>query len=892
MPDNKNPSSQPVDLPDFLSNGGEMGVRLVIDNIPQFVFWKDTNSVYLGCNMNFARAAGVGQPENIIGKTDFDLAWRREEAEFFRECDRRVMANNKAEYNIVEPQRHADGKHAWLNTNKIPLHDAKGSVIGILGTYEDITERKLAEEALRRSEERFRAAQELSLDAFTVLDAVRDDEGVIVDFSWQYVNPAAGRILKRSPEELAGRRLLQILPGNKSSSDLFDRYVRVVETGEPHDYELYYDSEGIRGWFRNMTVKLGDGIATSFRDITERKLAEEALRESEDRYRDLVESSQDLICTHDLDGRILSVNPRPLQLLGYSQDDLLGMNIRDILAPEVRNEFEEYLEEVQSKGIAHGLMLVQTREGERRIWKYNNSLRTEGVREAIVRGMAYDVTKQIRAEKELRSSAETFKKTFYGNAAAMALSRIEDGTIVDVNERWLELTGFRREEVVGLTATQHGGWKNSNERKALVRDLEHYGAVRDRECNCLSKNGTEWTALMSAQLITVGGESVILSSAIDISERKRAEQALRAKEAELQLVADTTPVVLLRLNRDLKLVFANHAFAEKLRRPREELVGKSIVEILGEEAFEVIFPYIRKVLQGEAVEYETLISYRGMGPRHAHVTYLPEKNERGEVLGFVASIQDVTERRKMEDELREAKDELELRVQERTSELEKANEALRRFPSRILAVQEEERRRIATELHDSVGQTLAAVKYGLETVLGVGEKGDPKRALELFEQFVPNLKRSIEETRTVYESLRPTVLDNLGIVAAMNWLGREFQKFNPKQRLKLSADIKEDVVPEHLKIVIFRIAQEALNNVAKHSKAKLVKLSLREKQNTIQLVIKDDGTGSDMDYLTSCMNKRTIGLTGMRERAELTGGAFAIESTPGEGTTIRVIWNR
>ena len=84
MTDKENLPSKPVDLPDFLSNGGEMGVRLVIDNIPQFVFWKDTRSVYLGCNRNFARAAGVGEPENIVGKTDFDLAWRREEAEFFR----------------------------------------------------------------------------------------------------------------------------------------------------------------------------------------------------------------------------------------------------------------------------------------------------------------------------------------------------------------------------------------------------------------------------------------------------------------------------------------------------------------------------------------------------------------------------------------------------------------------------------------------------------------------------------------------------------------------------------------------------------------------------------------------------------------------------------------
>jgi PAS domain S-box-containing protein len=127
-------------------------LQLVMDNIPQFIFWKDRNSVYLGCNANFAQVAGVGSPENIVGKTDFDLAWKHEEAEFFRQVDARVMSTNTPEYHIIEPQQHADGKQAWLDTNKIPLHDAAGNVVGILGTYEDITTRKQAEEALRHAQ--------------------------------------------------------------------------------------------------------------------------------------------------------------------------------------------------------------------------------------------------------------------------------------------------------------------------------------------------------------------------------------------------------------------------------------------------------------------------------------------------------------------------------------------------------------------------------------------------------------------------------------------------------------------------------------------------------------------------------------------------------------------
>jgi PAS domain S-box-containing protein len=116
-------------------------LRLVLDTIPQHIFWKDRESVYLGCNRNFARVAGVDPPEAIVGRTDFDLPWRRGEAEFFRTVDQRVMANDRAELHIIEPQRQADGRHAWLDTSKVPIHDEDGTVVGILGAFEDITAR-------------------------------------------------------------------------------------------------------------------------------------------------------------------------------------------------------------------------------------------------------------------------------------------------------------------------------------------------------------------------------------------------------------------------------------------------------------------------------------------------------------------------------------------------------------------------------------------------------------------------------------------------------------------------------------------------------------------------------------------------------------------------------
>jgi PAS domain S-box-containing protein len=138
-----------VKLDDF--SGVSQLFRLILDNIPAGIFWKDRNLEYLGCNMTFAIAAGVGSTENIKGKTDYDMPWAHEEADWYREIDARVMANDRPEYHIMETQLQADGHRAWVDTNKIPLHDSEGRVIGILGTFEDITERKLTQEALQQA---------------------------------------------------------------------------------------------------------------------------------------------------------------------------------------------------------------------------------------------------------------------------------------------------------------------------------------------------------------------------------------------------------------------------------------------------------------------------------------------------------------------------------------------------------------------------------------------------------------------------------------------------------------------------------------------------------------------------------------------------------------------
>ena len=205
-------------------------LQLVMDNIPQFIFWKDRASIYLGCNRNFARAAGVETPENIVGKSDYDLAWKKSEADFFRECDRRVMETDTPEYHIIEPQQQAGGRQAWLDTNKIPLHDTDGRVVGILGTYEDITERIQTQETLRLYEKIVATSRDLMsiVDTRYVYIAVNDAY-------LEAYQKARGDIVGRTAEELMG-------------ADVFVKLVKphldLTLSGETVEYEQWFEYPG------------------------------------------------------------------------------------------------------------------------------------------------------------------------------------------------------------------------------------------------------------------------------------------------------------------------------------------------------------------------------------------------------------------------------------------------------------------------------------------------------------------------------------------------------------------------------------------------------------------------------------------------------------------------
>ena len=221
-------------------------------------------------------------------------------------------------------------------------------------------------------------------------------------------------------------------------------------------------------------------------------------------------------------------------------------------------------------------------------------------------------------------------------------------------------------------------------------------------------------------------------------------------------------------------------------------------------------------------------------------------------------------------------------------DLQESGRRLRILSSRLLTAQEEERKRIARELHDSIGASLSAMKLGLQRVLTDAERG--AAVGESLRTMVSISQQSIEETRRIVNDLRPAVLDDLGILPAITWFCRNFQEVSGVG-VETVLGVEEGDVPERLRTAVFRIVQEGMNNIAKHSGATRMKLSLLKTAGGLELTIEDNGRGCDVDAVRLREDGRGgMGLAGMRERTELAGGVFSITSTPGEGTTIRALW--
>ena len=508
---------------------------------------------------------------------------------------------------VVELANHTllmarDGSRRPIADSGAPIRDDRDAVSGVVMVFRDQTEEREAIDALQAAARDWQATFDAILDPVALLS---------VNGKVEQCNRAFVSLFGSGEASPKGEKCYKLVHGTDDHISGCP-IVRARRSGSREDMELSVGGRTFQVLVDPVKAPAGDvaKFVHIMRDITEHKRSEELLRESEDRHRDLVESSQDLICTHDLDGHILSVNARPEQVLGYTRDELLRMNIGDLLVPEKRHLFGEYLGEIRRNGCAQGLMHIQTKDGEHRIWEYHNSLRSDGVREPVVRGVAHDVTEQKRAEYALRESEALFRRLFEHHAAVKLVIDPDSGSIIDANKAAADFYGWSREELRRMKVSDINTLPPEEVKAAMkqVRTLERTQfQFRHRRADSSIRDIEVFSSM-----IKVGGKELLHSVIHDITARKRAEDGLMKEKVLSETIISSLPGVFYLFDDQGRFLRWNRNLEEVSGYSAEEFARLSPLDFFEGEDRTIIEQAIQEVFaRGENTAEGALLSKDG-----------------------------------------------------------------------------------------------------------------------------------------------------------------------------------------------------------------------------------------------------------------------------------------
>jgi PAS domain S-box-containing protein len=443
-------------------------------------------------------------------------------------------------FDMVFPLRGADGVFRPFLTRVMPVKDAEGRLVQWFGTNTDISEQKRTEDALRQREARLR-------EYARVVEGL-EEMIAVVDRDYRYViaNHAFLKYRGLEKQELVGRHIAEVL-----NKEAFEEIIKakldesfqgkIVRFEMKYSYPDLGERDLFVSYFPIEVEGRIDSVASVLRDVTERKRAEAELREREDRYRDLVESSHDLICTHDLNGKLLSVNSAAASALEYPVPALLETPMREIIAPAFREQFDQYLVRIGKRGADKGFMAVLTRTGQQRIWQYDNTLRTDGVSSPIVRGIAQDVTERVSAERRLRESEAQLRLLVH--AANIGLWDWDlIGNQIYFSPEWKTQIGYAQHEIPNRVEE----WQSRVHPDDLAPIQEKIKAYLtdpkgqfEGEFRFRHKTGAyRWILTKGDVLCDATGTPVrMLGCHLDITERKLEEESVRTQGEQLRALS-------------------------------------------------------------------------------------------------------------------------------------------------------------------------------------------------------------------------------------------------------------------------------------------------------------------------------------------------------------------
>ncbi|MFN0277544.1 MAG: PAS domain S-box protein [Pyrinomonadaceae bacterium] len=767
--------------------------------------------------------------------------------------------------------------------NFAALKNQKGEITGAITSFSDITDRKRAEERLRESEQNFRAV-------FTQTSAGIAQTDLTGGFV--LVNDRYCEIVGRTRPELMKMRMQDVthpddlpvnlkhfgalLKGEKSNFDIEKRYVR---------------PDGAEVWVHNHVSAIRDAkgsaiqIVAAVTDITERKKAVEALRESEESYRVLTESASDAIISIDENSMIAFVNSAATRTFGYPEEEMTGQSLTMLMPENLRSAhragFSRYLDTGVRKLNWESVQIpAQHKDGhefplEISFGEYSRY----GNRFFI--GVARDITERKKAIEDLRESEA--RRQLAQDAGNIG---IFDWDITADKTYWSEtMWSFYGEEASDINPDDAYWSSHIHEhdrervRRNLRRIVESDGVEFRDEYRIIRSDGTiRWIEAKARVSRDESGKATRMYGVNnDITSRKEAEEKIRASDTQLRLVTSSVPALISYVDKDERYRFANERFTDWFGIPTHEVIGKQPRDIFGPVAYEVIKPWIDRALSGEKCTFETVLNNKNDGEKFVSASFIPDIGADGTVYGYYGLTHDLTDLKRSEEE----NTALVAQLREREVAENQRIELL----GRLVASQETERRRFARDLHDQMGQRLTALRLKIASLHELAPGDDQ------FTTHVDRLQEIAEridsEVSFLAWELRPAALDDLGLVDAIAAFVNEWSRHHEVAADFHSAGHAKKRLDPEAETHLYRITQEALNNIAKHAEAKHVSVMLERREQNAILIVEDDGKGFDVGKKRIASESGSgLGLLGMGERAVLAGGEIEIESDVGKGTTI------
>jgi PAS domain S-box-containing protein len=477
------------------------------------------------------------------------------------------------------------------------------------------------------------------------------------------------------------------------------------------------------------------------------------------------------------------------------------------------------------------------------------------------------------------------------------VSKSLDGIITSWNRGAERIFGYTSAEAIGqhiLLIIPEERWAEEDDVLARLgrgERIDHFETVRKTKDGRRIPISLTVSPIRDAQGKIIGASKV----ARDISERLQRDEL----GARLAAIVDSSDDAIVSKSLDGVITSWNRGAERIFGYTAAEAVGKRILLIIPEERWPEEDEVLARLRHGERIDHFETVRKTKDGRRiYISLTVSPIRDAQGNIIGASKVARDITERTVTQQALQRAHEELEERVRERTVELSESNESLRgeiaerqlleqernQLLTRFVLAQEDERHRIARELHDQLGQQLTALRLTLETLRAQAvERTEFRAQIETLQELARQLDQDV--AFRVWE-LRPTPLEDVGLRAALTNFMHNWSKYSGIRVQLHTGQSTDERLPSGVETMIYRLAQEALNNVAKHARANHVDIVLERNAEHLSLIIEDNGVGfdpSDKDTLGD-----GIGLTGMRERAALVGADFQIESTPSRGTTLIV----